>query len=146
MLRSNTLVDDFEYVSRADDAVDTSAEDFEHKWKLYRDGAAEPPLKAGAKPTRFKLRHLTSTERLRLLEMSQGGEHGLYVAAVAFALVGIKDMDAPAGKESEFKQTWEDAGPVRLRHATKETLDAIPVEVLLELGALVMERTTARPS
>lgn len=145
-IRTNTLVQDFEYVSQFDEAVDKSAEDFEHKWKIYRDGMGEPPLVAGSSPTRFKLRHVTSVERIYLLEIAQGDEHGLYIAAAAMSLVGAKGAADEAGKPYEVKFETSTAGPLKIRHATKASLDALPVEVLLELGSLAMERATARPS
>ncbi len=146
MIRANTLVENFEYVSRADEAVDDSVDEFDHKWKLYRDGMAAPPLKAGGKPTLFKLRHLSSTERMYLLELAQGGEQGLYIAAAAIALVGAKPLEGADGKPFEIRQEVTSVGPIKVRHATKDSLDALPVEVLLELGGLVMERATTRPS
>jgi len=146
MIRANTLVEDFEYVSQYDEAVDKSAEDFDHKWTIYRDGLGDPPIKTGETPTRFKLRHLTATERLYLLELSQGEEHGLYIAAAAIALIGVKGMNGADGKPHVIRQEVTHVGPVRLRHASKESLDAFPMEILLELGGLVVERVTARPS
>lgn len=153
MIRTNTLVDDFEYVSIHDEAIDAPAdgsdpaaiEAFQHKWKLYRDGMGDPPLKAGVKPTRFKLRHITSAERIYLMELQSGDEKGVAVAAAAMAIVGASDLADSDGKKIEIRQEATSVGPVKIRHASKESMDALPMEVLLEIGALVMERSTIRP-
>ncbi len=145
-IRTNTLVADYDYVSQFDEAVDRSADDFDHQWKVYRDGLGEPPLKVGESPTRFKLRHVTATERLYLLELSQGDERGLYIAAAAIGLVGAKGLTGQDGKPVTIRQESTNVGTVRIRSATKDSLDALPMEVLLELGGLVMERATVRPS
>ena len=145
-IRANTLVADYEYISQFDEAVDKSAEDFDHKWKLYRDGMAEPPLKAGEKPTFFKLRHVTSSERAYLLELAQGNERGLFLGAAAIGLIGVKGLDGADGKPLQVRQESTTVGTIRLRSATKESLDVLPLEVLLELGGLVMERLTVRPN
>jgi hypothetical protein len=146
MLRGNTLVADYEYISQSDEAVDSEAEGFELKWKHYLDGMGEPPLKAGETPTIFKLRHLMPTERAYLAEASNGDERGLFIAAAAIALVGVKGFDGPDGKPLEVKQEVTRAGTVKIRSANKATLDALPVGVLFELGALALERGRVRPS
>lgn len=146
MIKTNTLVHDYDYVSQFDEAVDKSGEDFEQKWKQYRDGMSEPPLLPGATPTIFKLRHVTSVEHAYLLELRQSDEHGFFVAAAALALVGIKGLAGENGKPVTFRKESTQVGPVRLQHAAKETLDALPIEVLLELGVLAMERVAVRPS
>lgn len=145
-IRANTLVDSFDYVSQYDEAIDHDVEEFDHKWKLYRDGMGEPPLKAGAKPTLFKLRHVTSTERVYLMELSHGEERGLYITAAAMALVGVKGLEGADGKKVEIRQESTSVGPVKIRHATKDSLDALPLEVILELGALALERSSVRPN
>lgn len=146
MLRSHTLVADYEFISQFDDAVDRTVDDFEHRWQMYRDGAADCPLIAGVEPTRFTLRHITSTERVYLLELHSGGEHGLMVAAAAMALVGIKGMRDEAGKPLEAKREFTEVGPLRIQHATRETMDRLPVDVILEIGSVVLERMKLRPS
>lgn len=146
MIRSHTLVENYEYVSRFDEAVDADVPEFDHKWKLYADGGGEPPLKAGAQPTRFTLRHVTSTERMYLFEMFQGEEKGLMLAAAAMALVSVKGFEDQSGKPIEVSKEFTDVGPVRIQHASKATLDALPVDVLLELGSVVVDRMRLRPS
>ncbi len=146
MLRSHTLVENYDFISQFDDAVEREAPDFEQRWKLYTDGAADCPLKAGAEPTRFQLRHITSSERVYLLELHEGGEHGLMVAAAAMALVGIKNLRDEEGKPLEVKREATEIGPLRILHATKATLDRLPVDVILELGSVVLSRMQLRPS
>jgi hypothetical protein len=147
-IRSHTLVDKYEYVSRFDEAVDQSVEDFEQAWQRYRDGTAQPPLKLGEEPTRFTLRHVTSTERLYLFEITQaGGErNALYLAAAAVGLVSVKGLTGADGAAIEIRQEVTRAGPLKIRSATKDSLDAIPWEVLMELGSVVLERSAVRPS
>jgi hypothetical protein len=146
MIRSHTLVENYDYVSRYDEAVDRDLPDFDEKWRLYLDGAGEPPIKAGEKPTKFQLRHVSSTERIYLYELYQHEEKGLMLAAAAMALVGVTGLDDGSGKPITVKQEHTDVGPLRIRHASKETMDRLPVDVLLELGAVVVERLRLRPS
>lgn len=146
MIKSNTLVEDFDVISQYDDSLDKDAPDFEQKWKEYRDGMGEPPLKAGEQPTRFKLRHITSTEHTYLSELAYGGDKGLFIGAAALALVSVKGMVGPDGHPVAVVQEVTKVGPLRLRSADKATLDKFPLEVLLELGAIAMERSTVRPS
>lgn len=145
-VRAHTLVENYEVVSRFDEAVDADAPEFEHKWKLYRDGAGDLPLKAGVSATRFQMRHVTSTERVYLLELYQGEERGLMLAAAAIALVGAKGLEDASGKPVEVRRAFTDIGPLRIQHASKETMDALPVDVLLELGSVALDRMRPRPS
>jgi hypothetical protein len=146
MIRSNTLVQDYEYISRFDEAVDSGREDFEHAWKLYLDGAGDCPLKAGVEPTRFKLRHITSSERVYLLELHSNGEHGLMVAAAAMALVGAKNLSDGEGKPAQVAREVTEVGPLKIAHATKASVDLLPPDVILELGSVVLDRMRLRPS
>lgn len=146
MIRSHTLVEPYEYISRFDEAVDSEAADFETKWKLYLDGAAPAPVKAGVEPTRFTLRHVSNVERVYLLELYQGEERGLMLAAAAMALVGVKGFDGPDGKPLQVVKEFTEIGPLRIQHASKETMDRLPVDVLLELGAVAADRMRLRPS
>lgn len=142
-IRTNTLVDNYEIVSRYDDAVDDAVEDFEHKWKLYRDGMGDPPLRPGAEPSYITLRHLSSTERHFLLEKSQEG--GVLLAAARFALVAIRGLEI-GGKPFEVRQETLTHGGVKFRVASRESLDALPEVIQVEIGGLAMERSQPRPS
>ncbi len=146
MIKTSTLVENFDVISAYDDAVDKDAPDFDQRWKQHRDGMGDPPIKAGETPTRFKLRHISSTERTYLVEIAQGDDKGLYIGAAALALVGVSGMVDDEGRQIVVAQEVTKVGPLRIRSATKATLDKLPVEVLLELGALAMERSTVRPS
>jgi hypothetical protein len=146
MIRSHTLVDDYQYISRFDEAVDSSLADFEDRWRQYMDGAAEPPLKPGIEPARFTLRHVTNTERVYLLEMAQGDEKGLMIGAASIALVEAKGVEGPDGKPLKVARDFTEYGPHKIQHANKATMDALPVDVLLELGAVAVERMRLRPS
>jgi len=146
MIRTNTLVEDYEVISQFDDAVDKSVEDFDHKWKMYRDGMGEAPLKPGEKPTRFKMRHLSSVERAWLLEVAQSEDKGLYVAAVQLALTGVRDALDHEGKPLRVDREATTVGAMRLLTVKKQSLEALPLEVIFELGSLAMERSAPRPS
>src|SRR5687768_10380873 len=106
MIRPHTLVSDWEYVSRFDEAVDHDVPDFDDAWRQYLDGAKEPPLKPGVEPTMFKLRHVTSTERVYLFELYQGEEKGLMLAAAAMALVGVRGLKDEQGKPIEVSKEF----------------------------------------
>lgn len=142
-IRTNTLVDSYELISRYDDAVDVDAPDFEHRWKLYRDGMGEPPLKPGAEPSFIKLRHLSSTERHYLIEKAQEG--GALLAAARFALVGIRGLEID-GREFRVEFETLSHGGVKFQVAARKSLDLLPETIQIEIGGVVMDRLQPRPS
>lgn len=136
--RTATLVEDYDYVSKFDEAVDQSLPDFELRWKQYRDGVGEPPLIPGAKPVTFRLRHLGTAERM-YLSSAESGHERLLVAA-GLAIVGVENLGV------EFRKDSSKFGPYKLVHAHAEVIAAIPVEALADVGSLVIERVNLRPS
>lgn len=146
-IKSHTLVEPYEYVSVHDAAVDSDAPDFEERWRLYLDGAGEPPLKPGAEPVRYQLRHVTNTERGYLMKLGRDADGSAPLAAAAIALVGMsgaKDGEGkPLGVEFDFTQY----GLFRIKHASQATLDRLGgLEVLYDIGGAVFHRMSLRPS
>jgi hypothetical protein len=144
MIKSNTLVADYDCISKDDEAVDRSGDDFEHKWKVARDGLGDYPLLPEAKPTIFRLRHLGPVERAYL--ESAGGFHEQLVAAAALALVGVSDLNDSNGEAVEFRREATKFGTQKVLHAHASVLAAIPLRVLGEIGNVVLEKMTLRPS
>lgn len=58
VLKTATLVDDFEFISSEDPAVDTSGDDFAEVWRRFLEGAGPAPIKEGQEPVIWKLRHI----------------------------------------------------------------------------------------
>ena len=81
-----------------------------------------------------------------LAELAESGERALYIAAASIALVGVKGATDGDGKPVEVRREVTAVGPLKIRHAAKATLDLFPVEVLIELGRLAVERMAPRPN
>ena len=142
--RSHTLVKPYEVVSRQDDALDKDAPDFDLRWDQYLDGAGDPPLKPGAKPATFKLRHLKATERDRLAGLD-GDAARLCYAACALALMSVDGL------------VDEDGKPIKIRHdidkdlhalqvVSRESMDLLGQALCVELGATALRRSSPRPN
>lgn len=162
MIRTHTLVDDFEYVSRLDDAVDAPVppvdpEDkdaakaheaalaaFEHKWSLYQDGGGPCPLKGDAQPTYLRLRHLTPSESACVFELGSN-EGGTAPLVARFALVGARGLEVE-GKPYEVKFETLRHGGAKFRVASTKSMDVFPPALQFELGHVVMARMRLRPS
>ena len=145
MIRSShTLVGDYEFISKYDDAVDTEAADFEHRWQLYVDGADKPPLKPDAEPTYIKLRHLKDSERIAAFELGER-DGGALLLVARMALLGVRGFEID-GKPYEPKfGTIRYAGD-KYRAVTRESLDELPGQIQLEIGTVALARSNLRPS
>ncbi len=143
-IRPNTLVADYDYISEHDEAVDRSVEDFDLKWKHYRDGMGDPPLIPGSKPTVFRLRHLGSADRM-FIGAANGG-HELLLTAAGIALIGVTGLSDEEGKPVVFRKDATKFGPYRITHAHGDIIAAIPMSVLADIGSIAMERAALRPS
>jgi hypothetical protein len=146
---TNTLVEDYEFVSQFDPAVDRTAEDFELKWKQHLDGIAEVPLKPNAKPAKFRLRHLDDVDRKILRKMLSAGDgdvtQELLDAAAALAIIGFTDAD---GKELRLSFSTERYALFEATHVSGDSIRAmkLPDNALTDVGGAVLARTFTRPS
>jgi len=130
MLRTQTsLTGEYTYVSRYDDALDSDAPDFELRWQQYLDGTAEAPIKAGASPTVFHLRHLKAGEFNALLRSDANG----FDLARA-ALIGVSGAPIPGWK---FAMTGRDRKTPNIDDAPTSLY-----AVFMELGSRVIARMT----
>ena len=119
MIRStNTLVENYTYVSKLDEAVDTDCDEFKHKWELYLDGKADPPLRPGGKPTVWHLQHLSLRKRAKLNGMAPTE---FAVLATAMALVKAEGWVDMAGKPIEVEHQYEDG----VRVTSEKTLEVM---------------------
>lgn len=162
-LRSHTLVEDYSYICLLDDAVDAPAlppdadeaatklwgeqmAAFQEKWRLYLDGAGEPPLKPGVEPARFTLRNLSNVERTYLLELQQLGEKGVAISATSIALVAVKGYTGRDGKPIVVTHDVSTYGLHRIRHASEATINAMDIGAVMDIGHSVLQRMRLRPS
>lgn len=175
---SNTLVADYEFISQSDDAVDRpppvpdeapdpedkaavrayeaakkAALDFARAWDLYLDGKGDPPLRQGADPTVFVLRHFGPKERTALmplasrsqvrLELARAADdrvqmveamaewNAVCVAAFQMALESVRGMGgADGGPPLELEHTTMDGA----RILTERCLRKFPTELAIEVG------------
>ena len=144
----NTIVEDYEYISRHDDALDSGNPAFEDKWQKYLDGVGQVPLRDGHAPTKFKMRHIQTSQKAQISEhMSKAAEDNslwqkaCYEAA-RIALVdcsGLVDVD---GSDFKIKRVRVDG----VSKVSEETINKLPYEVLIELGAVAISKMAPRPS
>ena len=135
---TNTLMEDYTYISKLDSAVDTDDEDFEHNWELYLDGKGSPPTKNGEKPTIFTLQHLTSTRHLKILqsEKDKHGAIGMCLAACAMALKDADNLRDDRGRRFKLeRELVDDVWCLKQEH-----LDQLGAPLACELGARAISR------
>lgn len=144
-LRTNTLVENYEYVTIHDPAVDRDRDDFEEAWAHYLDGAADCPLRAGGKPTIFQLRHLRKADRALLQAMSRrysGGESGLTDGSILWAfrlgVAGI-DHDSSTPVNLTFETTQES------RHLSEASLEMFQDDVIIDVALRIIGKLNVSP-
>jgi hypothetical protein len=134
MIKSQSnLVGEYTYICRLDDALDAEAEDFDLRWQQYLDGAADAPIKPGAKPTIFRLRHLRAGDVDYLLR--KGGSSFLAAKLAVVAIDGAP-IDGFA-----LKLVEEDGRKVA-------NLDDAPASLfiaLADVGGRVIARSSPSP-
>jgi hypothetical protein len=143
VLRTNTLVEDYQYISKSDDAVDADAADFDEKWRLYQEGKGDPPLKAGKEPTVFTMQHLRSVRDKKLLH-SESGKHGAGGALITACLLSLKSADNlrdESGKLVKLEQELNDG----VWCCAQESVDLLGLDLVLELGGVALSRMNASP-
>lgn len=124
-----TLVEDFEYISLHDEAINADHEDFAEEFRKYREGTVElPPLKDGAEPTVWTLRPIRSAKLKAALDGVRA-EHGQAAWSVATAAAGIKGV-------SGLKDN--DGKPYKLRYEREDGYEIVCEEQLNEIGAAIL--------
>lgn len=129
-----TLNDEFEYVSKLDEAVDDSADDFDEKWKRYREGAgSELPLKDGKEPTVWRLKPIADNRTMGHLSdlLQREGHVTCFIQAAAIGVVGAQNLELAIKRERIDGH----------QQLTEEVINAIPVPILVELGSVIMEHS-----
>ena len=136
-LTSSSLSSPFEYISIHDEAVDAETKGFKDKWAQYRDGAIpEPPLRAGVEPTRWQLTPITNSRQRSYLQgfQEKHGNSALFVAYAASGITGVSGLLDENGEAVEIQFVRED----KYQIVCEEQLAAIPAEVLVELGTVLL--------
>ena len=145
---SHTIADDYEYISKSDDAVDKSAPDFDEQWRKYLDGTGQAPLLAGVVPSKFKLRHLQLSERNKIREMLSNGDNiGALSGAAVMGLVSASGIKKPDGSDWSAERKKID-GVNRLTDVAIEQLTdgGKRDDLIFEIGTVVIQRMSPRPS
>lgn len=135
-LQPPSLSGEFEYISIHDEAVDQEAEDFADKWKAYREGQGEPPLKNGITPTVWTLRQINDarlTANLRGVNEAHGSQ-AFAVAIAAVSLQRVSGLNDSKGKPYKLKFVMEDG----YRVVCEDQLNEIGANALVELGQVVI--------
>lgn len=172
-----TLAEDYTYICQHDEAVDvpsppaepqlTSLEArasyletvkayekrlaaFEAKWTQYLDGTGQPPLIPGGKPTVFKLRHLDTCARGRLMKYlarAQEDQSCFWDAAIAAFALGVKGVEGYFGLDGKpLKLTFEnDTEMHTLQVLTAAAVNEFEIPVVLEVGGRVISRLNPSP-
>lgn len=115
---SNTLVENYQYISKYDEAVDKDDTDFDDKWERYLDGQAEPPLRGSGQPTVWHFRHLTPRQRAKVMSMPH--QEGAF-AALAMSLTKVDNFTDEKGRAIKVEHVFEDG----IRVASEKTLQQI---------------------
>ncbi len=134
-LKTATLVEEFEYVSLLDDALDGDAEDFADKFKVHRETGTMPPLKDGKKPTVWILRPVTGVRLQSMIDgvLEEHGRKAFYLTLAAAGLKGVKGVTNEKGKP--FKLQFDRSSGYEM--VCDEHLDLIGLDVLQELGMVL---------
>ncbi len=164
-----TLVEDYSYISRQDDAVDSpaeptatdsqeaieqkvkAAEDFEHRWERYTDGMAEPPLRPGVKPTVFHMRHMGNPARAKLapyLHRSSEDISHFWEAAIAAFALSVRKVENCAGLDGrpvKLVTEMDDQGIHPVEMLTRESMEHFDMSVLIEVGGFAIKRLNPSP-
>ncbi len=146
-----TLAEEYQYVSRQDDAVNSDAADFDEKWEQYVDGAGPPPLIPGAVPTKFTLRHLDTVARGKLMKYLARADddpstrYEACVAAFALAVTGVEDCLGPDGKPLKLTFDIDRDGEHPVRVLSAASLKEFELGWVLEVGGFVLSRLNPGP-
>jgi len=147
-VNTQTLAGTYEYVVKADPAVDTECDDFEEKWRLYSDGQGSPPLKAGQSPTVFKLRHLRGRDENKMSPyLGRAGTKPEYMQDALYAvarivLVGWDNMRDTGGQLVKMRTTTDDDGE---RVVSLDSMDLLSFGVIAEIAAVALDRRNGDP-
>jgi hypothetical protein len=115
---TNSLVEPYQYISRHDEAVAKDDDDFEHKWELYLDGKAPPPIRAGGKPTIWHFRPLSPRQRMRVID--RGGIEGAALS-LSLSLIRVENLEDDKGRAIKLEYTHEDG----MRVVSEESMAVI---------------------
>ena len=149
--KSVTLVEEYTYICRQDDAVQQDAPDFDLKWQQYLDGQGPPPLIPGAKPTVFKLRHLNTLARGRLMRyLARANEdRSLFwdaaFAAFNLAVVGVEGLLDAEGKPVKLQFDFDDEGPHKVPVLHADSVEQFDISWVYEVGDRVIKRLNPDP-
>lgn len=135
---SHSLTGPYTYVSKLDEAIDKDAPDFELKWEQYLDGQGDPPLRAGATPTVFTLKHLSMRQRAKLSAFTPAES---VVVAAAMAIDKAKDWQDATGKPLKVSHQMEDDDRV----ASETTLELLGAELVGDIAMRVFRSLSPPP-
>lgn len=146
-LGTDTAVEDYEHIWSGDPALDSSGDDFEHRYKLYLDDRSEEHLKFvnGKEPLRWVLRHVSRRIARRILDSHAGKGQEACFDAAAFGLVSVKNLRGPDGKPASLDHVRDERGYERVTDADMDALDEMFPGLVNELGSLVIGKAFPSP-
>lgn len=142
-LNSATLVDDFEYISLTDSALDVDHEDFSDSFEKYKEGMGDPLLKNGEEPTRFTLSPIADAQLLSKLR-GQHERHGRSAFAREAGAIGIKSIsgidDPETGDAFKPRFVRKDGYNV----LCPEHQNMLGLDLMEELGLMVLTHSAPK--
>jgi hypothetical protein len=142
-IKSQTLQTEYDFVCPTDPAIDTEVEGWREKYDqaIEVSDLDKMPLRPGAKPAVFRLRHLSRAERSYVLDTLGGkGPNQAADAAVRLALVGTRDASSSDGKPIRVER---DSRVDAFKAAREETLDVVAAAYGGDALADIWHRVTA---
>lgn len=148
ILKSKTIRGTFEHVFSEDDALDRAAEGWQKQWEGALDHSdwSLLPLREGAKPAVWKLRHLSPKEWRLVMDRatSAGMESAAFTAAI-LALVEVSGLyDAEGAAVTLQREIDPTLGRPALSAEQQAWLDDNFPPLLKELGNQVIANLTPR--
>ena len=132
IIKTATLVEDYDFVYDGDDALDKSCEDFDERYQRFLETGdmAELPLKQGRSPAIWKLSHIRGKARrqlqgfiMRTSDNDQISPEALYVAC-RLALRDVEGLRDHRDEIYKIKKIRED-GLVVVTESCMSELDGV---------------------
>lgn len=143
-LKTATLVEEFDYILSSDPALDTKAEGFADAYLRFLETGVMPPIKEGHEPTIWKLRPIPNNSLAAKIR-GDGRRHGPEFQALQLARFGLRsveNLNKPDSGDAFVIEHTRDAGMERMERITDETDEAIPLDVLVELGVAILNHNS----
>jgi len=145
-----TCSENYQHIYSNDPAVDQKHPDFDpEKWAETGDGKWLP-LRPGAEPVRFELRHLRGRAKAYLTDRQASGVGGASTLTDAVSLALVKIYNGIREDGSEFDVKTVMVKDARLSMADDDTIDTLYSvdngSLIAELGLRIFKETFGNPT